>query len=70
MTTWKKATASNPNGNCVEVSSGCPALRGPGACGMVHVRDTKDNGSGPVLNVTPAEWEAFLDGVRKGEFDI
>jgi hypothetical protein len=37
--------------------------------GTVAVRDTKDAGSGPVLLFTRTEWEAFLDGAKKGEFD-
>jgi hypothetical protein len=35
---------------------------------MVAVRDSK-NPNGPVLNYTTAEWRAFLDGAKKGEFD-
>jgi hypothetical protein len=35
---------------------------------MVAVRDSK-NPSGPVLTYTPREWDAFLDGAKKGEFD-
>jgi hypothetical protein len=33
-------------------------------------RDTKDNGTGPVLTFTPQEWRAFIGGVRDGEFDL
>jgi Domain of unknown function (DUF397) len=33
------------------------------------VRDSKDR-SGPVLQFTRREWEAFLAGVRHGEFDL
>jgi hypothetical protein len=32
------------------------------------MRDSKDP-SGPVLTYTRIEWSAFLDGVKKGEFD-
>jgi hypothetical protein len=35
---------------------------------MIEVRDSKDR-SGPVLRFTGLEWDAFLDGARKGEFD-
>jgi hypothetical protein len=59
---WRKALASNPSGNCVEVGTG----RGEYA-GFVGVRDSK-NPDGPVLAFTPAEWEAFVDGVKKDEF--
>jgi len=61
--TWKKSSRSNGNGgnNCVEV---CMTSDG------VLVRDTKDQGNGPVLTFTPDEWLAFLEGANKGEFDI
>jgi hypothetical protein len=32
------------------------------------VRDSK-HPDGPVLTFTAAEWAAWLDGARKGEFD-
>lgn len=35
----------------------------------VGVRDSKDL-DGPVLRFTPEEWEAFLCGVRNGEFEL
>jgi hypothetical protein len=35
---------------------------------MVAVRDSK-HPNGPVLTYTAAEWYAFLDGAKKGEFD-
>ncbi len=56
---WVKSSLSFSNGNCVEVA----ALPG----GAVGVRHSKDTG-GPVLRFTPAEWQAFLGGVRNGEF--
>jgi hypothetical protein len=58
---WRKATKSGQNGGCVEV------LMLPD--GSVKVRDTKAGGHGPVLSFTPAEWDAFLDGAKLGEFD-
>lgn len=54
---WRKSTFSEANG-CVEV-----AFVG----GRVAVRDSKDQ-RGPMLVFTPAEWEAFVAGVRAGEF--
>jgi hypothetical protein len=33
------------------------------------MRDGSDP-DGPVLVFTPAEWEAFVAGVRDGEFDL
>jgi hypothetical protein len=58
---WRKASKSGSQGQCVEVAS-LPD-------GGVKVRDSKDAGNGPVLTFTRAEWSAFLDGARKGEFD-
>jgi hypothetical protein len=57
---WRKASMSNGSGACVELALA--------ADGGVLVRDSKDR-SGPILRFTHAEWEAFVDGVRKGEFD-
>ena len=37
--------------------------------GMVEVGDTEDDGAGPVLRFTDAEYAAWLDGAKRGEFD-
>jgi hypothetical protein len=59
---WKKGSRSNGNGgnNCVEV-----AILDSG----VAVRDSKDR-SGPALMFTQAEWIAFVDSAKDGEFDV
>jgi uncharacterized protein DUF397 len=56
---WRKSTLSVLNG-CVEVAV---------LDDRVALRDSKDR-SGPVLLFTPHEWEAFVGGVRGGEFDL
>jgi hypothetical protein len=56
---WRKSSLSTTNG-CVEV-----AFVDDG----VALRDSKHQGRGPVLEFTALEWQAFLAGVRLGEFD-
>ena len=60
---WKKGSRSNGTGgsNCVEVAF----LDGGG----IAVRDSKDR-TGPALMFTSAEWTAFVDSAKDGEFDI
>lgn len=57
---WFKSSFSAA-GNCVEVAH----LPGGG----VAVRDTKDRAKAAHVYTRP-EWEAFLAGVRNGEFDL
>jgi Domain of unknown function (DUF397) len=60
-TPWVKASRSGGNGgNCVELRR---------HDGRVEVRDTKDQGAGPILRFTDAEFAAFLHGATHGEFD-
>jgi hypothetical protein len=58
---WRKSTYSSSNSNCVEVASNLPDV--------VAVRDTKDR-NGPTLAFTADEWQAFVQGVKRGEFDL
>jgi len=58
---WHKSTFSNLNGNCVEVGLLAPS--------QVGVRDTKDDGAGPVLEFSAEQWRGFIAGVKRGEFD-
>lgn len=56
---WLKAESSSHNGQCVEIAS---------TADKIAIRDSKDP-DGPILIYTLAEFEAFLDGARSGEFD-
>ncbi|MBO3744651.1 DUF397 domain-containing protein [Streptosporangiaceae bacterium NEAU-GS5] len=59
--TWRKATRSNTQGNqCVEIAMFTQGIA---------VRDSKDP-NGPKLMFTAREWDAFLEGVKGGEFDL
>ena len=57
---WRKSTYSSSNANCVEVRASAAG---------VAVRDTKHR-EGPSLGFTPDEWQAFVQGVKHGEFDL
>ena len=52
---------SGASGNCVEVAD----LPDGGRA----VRDSKDGSEGPILLFTSSEWQAFIAGVKAGEFD-
>ncbi len=54
--TWRKSSYSGgQGGECVEVAS---------APRFVAIRDTKDQGAGPVLRITAAAWTAFTNGIK------
>jgi Domain of unknown function (DUF397) len=55
---WRRSSYCATN-SCVEVAL---------LDGRIAVRDSKDR-HGPVLRFSPAEWAAFIDGARNGEFD-
>jgi hypothetical protein len=55
---WRKSSCSNPD-SCVEVRF---------VENAIQVRDSK-NQDGPVLTFTEREWAAFVDGVKRDEFD-
>ena len=60
MARWRKSTASNPSGSCVEIAE-LPD-------GKVGVRNSRDK-SGPALIYPRAELAAFLQAAKNGEFD-
>lgn len=57
---WRKSTASQVNGDCVEVAFDDKAVR------LRHSQDP----DGAVLFFSHSEWRAFLTGALDGEFDI
>lgn len=57
-TPWRIAAKSG-GGNCVQVTR---------RDGVIMIADSK-NPSGPILSYTIQEFDAFLDGAKKGEFD-
>lgn len=59
---WRRSSAAGP-GAAVEIA----ILPGDGG---VFLRTTTSTAQGvPPLHYTPDEWDAFLAGVRAGEFD-
>lgn len=58
MSRWVKSSFCGP-GSCVEVHAGAVS---------VQVRDSKLGQDSPVLTFSLEEWEAFLRGVKAGEF--
>lgn len=58
---WIKASKSGAAGACVEVKKL--------DYGLIAVRDSKDP-YGATLFFSLDEWNAFLDGATKGEFDL
>lgn len=77
---WVKSSLSFANGNCVQVAwLGSSLSHANGNC--VQVADLPDDvigvrnsrhveAEGPILMFTRGEWEAFVAGVKNGEFDL
>ncbi len=58
---WRKSSFSGNSGNCVEVCTG--------QSGSMAVRDSKDV-PGPELAVSEQAWSEFVQGIKRGEFDL
>jgi Domain of unknown function (DUF397) len=57
VASWRTSSYSGNNGgNCVETGS---------APGAVLVRDTTQDGHGPVLTFSTSAWRAFADQVKQ-----
>lgn len=54
---WAKSSRSGSQEDCVEVARNLP--------GIVAVRDSK-NPAGPVVVVTPQQWQRFTAAVKDG----
>jgi hypothetical protein len=52
---WRKSTYSGNGVDCVQTGS---------VPGLVLIRDTKDRGNGPVLKVSPAQWQRFTKSIK------
>lgn len=61
---WRKSSKSGAQGQCVEVATELPAMPG-----HVAVRHSQRPDAETIL-YTNAEWDAFLDGARNGEFNL
>ncbi|GAA4231751.1 hypothetical protein FHR32_004124 [Streptosporangium album] len=68
---WRKASVGgDTGGDCVEVA----VVDAPGAghkagLGSLYVLRDSKNPEGPKLFFTRSEWDAFVGGVKLGEFD-
>ncbi|MEU3961083.1 DUF397 domain-containing protein [Streptomyces buecherae] len=61
---WIKSSYSSPNGGeCIEWAPAHAA-----ATRTIPVRDSKDP-HGPTLTFDTAAWNAFVTGVKNGDFD-
>lgn len=54
---WRTSSASAGAGECVEVAA---------AASLVLARDSRDR-SGPVLELTPAQWFGLVERIKNGE---
>ncbi|MET8376114.1 DUF397 domain-containing protein [Streptomyces microflavus] len=60
---WFTSSYSDNGGQCVEVATNLAAPHG-----IVPVRDSKNDITGPILTVPATAFTTFVAGVRAGEF--
>jgi hypothetical protein len=58
--TWRKATRSNSDSNCVEIARTQPGYL---------IRDSK-NPSGPRLAVDPDSWAVLMSDIKNGKHEL
>jgi hypothetical protein len=69
---WRKASFSGNSDEFIEVSTTVDtsiAAHKSGVDVLYLMRDSKDP-EGPKLAFTTSEWDAFIKGVKYGEFDL
>jgi hypothetical protein len=64
---WQKSSKSGAAGHCVEAAFNASA--GDGGAGRIFVRNSKNPFAG-IADFSREEWEAFIGGVKDGEFDL
>ncbi|GLZ14511.1 hypothetical protein Acsp04_47460 [Actinomadura sp. NBRC 104425] len=55
-THWRKSSRSAAGAECIEV--------GRADDGTIGVRDSKQHGTGPILECTPTEWAALIRVIK------
>ncbi|MEV8637629.1 DUF397 domain-containing protein [Streptosporangium sp. NPDC051023] len=68
---WRRAVVSgDTDGDCVEVAViDAPGTGHKAGLGSLYVLRDSKNPDGPKLFFTRSEWDAFVGGVKLGEFD-